>query len=416
MEGRLAEPDGSCRMPLLAHGWLMRLLAVLAFCLLALAPARAQNPPQESLDEFRSFLASVWPAARQAGVSRMTFESATAGLTPDPAILARPARQGEFSMKISDYIAQTVTAGRVAEAGRRARANGSALGAVERRSGVPREIVLALWAVESNFGTHQGSTDVLRALATHAVRQHRPEMFRDEFVAALAMIEKGAARRDRLRGSWAGAMGQPQFMPSSYLKYAVSLSGDEWADIWTSADDSIASIANFMKESGWRPGLPAVVEAAIPPTFDWKPLDLDFSRWRALGFRRADGGELPAAGSASLYLPEGASGPAFLLTENWEAIRQYNTSDAYALSVALIAQRIAGGALVRPFPKGAASLSLTDRVAAQKGLAAKGFYDGVSDGKIGRKTRVAVHAFQIARGVLPADGFLDAELVRALKQ
>ncbi len=395
----------------------MRLLAILALCLLALAPARAQ-PADEggALGEFRAFLASTWPLAREAGVSRRTFESATAGLAPDPAILARPVRQGEFSMKISDYVARSVTGARV-EAARRARAaHGAALAAVERRTGVPAEIILALWAVETNFGAHQGSTDVLRALATHAVRQHRPDLFRDEFVAALVMIEKGYVRRDQLRGSWAGAMGQPQFMPSSYLKHAVAFSGDEAADIWNSAPDTIASIGNFMQQSGWRAGSPAIVETTIPDDFDWKPIDLDFARWRALGFRRADGGALPATGAASLYLPEGARGPAFLITDNWEVIRQYNTSDAYALSVALIAARIAGGGLARPFPGDAASLSLSDRIAAQRGLAARGFYDGTSDGKIGRKTRVAVHAFQIASGMAPADGFLTPDLVRALKQ
>lgn len=388
----------------------MRLFLHLLIALCALAAARAQ----EAAPEFQAFLSAVWPQAEQAGVSRATFAAAVAGLTPDPAILKRPSKQGEFSLKISDYIAQSVTAGRIAQGRKKAAAEAQVLRVVERRTGAPASIILALWAVETNFGANQGSTDVLSALAAHALRADRGEMFRDEFVAALVMIEKAHVRRDQLRGSWAGAMGQPQFMPSSYLTFARSFAGDAAADIWNTPSDVIASIGNFLKESGWVAGAPAVVEVVVPASFDWKPLDLDFAGWRALGFRRADGGALPASGLASLYLPEGAQGPAFLLSENWEVLRRYNTSDAYALSVALIAAGIEGGRLTKPFPKTVA-LSLADRVAAQKALMAHGFYRGATDGKIGRKTRVAAHDFQIARGIAPADGFLTPDLLRALK-
>ena len=173
----------------------------------------------------------------------------------------------------------------------------------------------------------------------------------------------------------------------------------------------------FLKGSGWNPALPAVMEVTVPGNFDWKPVDLDLSQWRRLGFSRADGEALPSAGAASLYLPEGANGPAFLITENWEVIRQYNLSDSYALSVALLAERIAGSAgLKRGWPKNFVNLGLSQRAQAQKALLAKGFYKGATDGKVGRATRVAVHDFQIAAGIVPADGFLTPDLLQRLQQ
>ena len=201
---------------------------------------------------------------------------------------------------------------------------------------------MAILGVESNFGTAAGGSDALRVLATLAWKGHRAETFIEEFVAALVMLERGYATRAQLRGSWAGAMGQPQFMPSAYLKYAESDEGGGAPDIWRSRGDAVASIANFLAKSGWVAGLPAVVEVRLPAGFDYATFDLDFARWRQLGVTRADGGALPGGGAASLYLPAGANGPAFLITDNFEVIRQYNTSDAYAMSVALLADRIAG--------------------------------------------------------------------------
>jgi len=229
------------------------------------------------------------------------------------------------------------------------------------------------------------------------------------------MLEKGYATRAQLRGSWAGAMGQPQFMPSAYLKFAESDDGAGAPDIWRSHADSIASIANFLARSGWIPGLPAVVEARLPEGFDYAAFDLDFPRWRALGVRRADGGTLPSVGAASLYLPTGASGPAFLISDNFEVIRQYNTSDAYAMSVAALAERIAGRDMpIAPWPR-VAPLSTGDVKAIQQLLTQKGYYRGTLDGKLGRTNRNAVHAFQIAEGVHPADGFATKEILARLR-
>ena len=388
-------------------------IALLLVCLLAFAaPARAASGDAA----FDAFVASAWPPAQAAGVSRETFARETAGLTPDPAIKAQPAKQGEFSLAMHSYIAQVVNTRKVSIGRSRALSLSDTLANIEQRYGVPSEICLAIWGIESGYGPTQGGHDILRSVATLAVRKHRADFYRDEFVAALVLLQNGMPR-ENLTGSWAGAMGQPQFTPSSYLKFAVAYSGGGQADIWNSSADALASIANFLKGSGWNPAVPAVMEVTVPQDFDWKPVDLDLAQWRRLGFARADGEALPASGAASLFLPEGAAGPAFLITENWEVIRQYNTSDAYALAVALLAERIGGASgLRRGWPKGYVSMSLTDRSRAQKLLVAKGLYSGATDGKIGRGTRNAVHEFQLSAGMLPADGLLTPTVLKRLQQ
>lgn len=389
----------------------MRIVFLLACLLGFTASARAASVDAA----FDAFVASAWPPAQAAGVSRETFARETAGLSPDPAIKAQPAKQGEFSLPIHSYLAQVVNARKVSIGRSRASGLADTLSNIERRYGVPGEICLAIWGVESGYGPTQGGHDILRSVATLAVRKHRADFYRDEFVAALVLLQNGMPRAN-LTGSWAGAMGQPQFTPSSYLKFAVAYSGGGQADIWNSSADALASIANFLKSSGWNAALPAVMEVVAPENFDWKPVDLDLGAWRRLGFLRADGEALPASGAASLFLPEGAAGPAFLITENWEVIRQYNTSDAYALAVALLADRIGGSSgLKRAWPRGYVSMSLTDRSRAQRLLMAKGHYSGATDGKIGRGTRMAVHEFQLSAGMTPADGLLTPAVLKRLQ-
>ncbi len=366
-------------------------------------------------DTFEAFLLGLWPSAQAAGVSRETFDAAIAGLAPDPSVSAKPRAQAEFIVSIPAYLAGAVTNGRVSRGRAVAAELAAPLGRAQARHGVPSEIVVATLGVESNFGTAAGGADALRVLATLAWQGHRAETFVDEFVAALVMLERRYAARAQLRGSWAGAMGQPQFMPSAYLKYAERDEGAGAPDIWRSRADSVASIANFLAKSGWVAGLPAVVEIRLPDGFDYAAYDLDFARWRRLGATRADGGALPESGAASLYLPAGANGPAFLITDNFEVIRQYNTSDAYAMSVALLADRIAGRDIpLAPWPK-VAPLSTADVKAMQQLLSERGFYQGTFDGKLGRASRNAIHAFQLSEGIKPADGFATKEVLARLR-
>ncbi len=383
------------------------LLSCAVSCGLA-SPSRAEDA------DFAAFLESLWPAAQRAGVSRELFDAAVAGLAPEPAVLAKPKAQAEFTISIPAYLAATVTNSRVARGRAVAAESARVLSEIAAR-GVPAEMLVAILGVESAYGGGQGSADVLRVLATLAWKGHLSGKLADEFIAALVMLQKGYATRAQLRGSWAGAMGQPQFMPSAYLKYAESYSGAGAPDIWGSRADALLSIANFMAKSGWNPALPWGMEVVLPQNFDYAAFDLDLAQWRALGVARADGGDLPASGAASLYLPTGARGPAFLITDNFEAIRQYNTSDAYALSVALLAERIAGRNVpATPWPK-VAALSTAEVREMQQRLTALGYYRGKIDGKLGRSNRNALHAFQRDAGLAPADGFATREILAALR-
>jgi membrane-bound lytic murein transglycosylase B len=386
-------------------------LRLLSFAsLTALLPASAARA-----EDFEAFVQGLWPQAQAAGVSRETFETATAGLKPETAVLTKPKAQAEFTISIPAYLGSAVTNSRVARGRAVAAQYAAPLARADQRHGVPGEIIVAILGVESNFGVAAGGSDALGVLATLAWKGHRAETFIAEFVDALILLEKGYATRGQLRGSWAGAMGQPQFMPSAYLKFAESDNGAGAADIWRSTPDAIASIGNFLEKSGWVAGLPAVVEIRLPDNYDYANYDLDFARWRALGAVRADGGALPASGAASLYLPTGAQGPAFLIGDNFEVIRQYNTSDAYAMSVAVLAERIAGRDIpLAPWPK-TAPLSTAEVKEMQQLLTREGVYHGTIDGKLGRSSRNAIHAWQLAAGVQPADGYASKAVLARLK-
>ncbi len=364
-------------------------------------------------EDFGQFLRGLWPAARAAGVTRETFDAAISGLTPDPAVLAKPKAQSEFTVSIPAYVSGVVTSARVARGRAVASELSHMLERIEQRSGVPSELIVAILGVESNFGTATGGADVPRVLATLAFKGHMTEKLSNEFVAALVMLQQGVPRH-RLRGSWAGAMGMPQFMPSAYLKYAVSFAGAGEPDIWTSQPDALASIGSFLQKSGWNPALPWGVEARLPSGYDFAAYDLDFSQFRALGFTGAGGEALPESGAASLYLPAGAAGPAFLITDNFEVIRQYNTSDAYALAVALLGERVAGRDVPRAAWPKVTPLTTAECRAMQEALTQRGFYHGAIDGKLGRAARNAVHAFQLSEGIQPADGLATKSVLNRL--
>lgn len=375
-------------------------------------PAQAQEASQPG---FQRFVQGLWPEAKARGVSRATFNEAFRGVEPDPKIIALTRKQSEFVRPIWDYINGAISAQRLKRGQEMAAEWSKTLAAVEKAYGVPRSVVLGVWGMETNFGSFTGSIYAVRALATLAYTGYRGEFFREELLTALQILEEEHVSQEKMLGSWAGAMGQTQFMPSSFMKYAVDGNRDGVRDIWASVPDAMASTANYLRQQGWTPGLPWGFEVQLPRGFDFRPVKHSFAQWHAMGLRRADGKGLPRSGEATLFLPGGARGPAFLVTSNYDVIKSYNSSDAYAMGVAHLGDRLMGGAPIRgAWPKDEPMLDKDQRQELQQRLARLGFYEGETDGKFGSKTREAVRNFQLGRGLIP-DGYADYAVLRELR-
>ena len=394
-------------------------LAMLALCWpLHVAMALEQTPLEQTAParvDFQIFLQNLWPLAEQSGITRATFDTAFAGLTPDPALTAASNRQAEFDKPFKSYLGEAVSVRRIASGREHLNAWRAELSTIEQRFGVPAAIVLAAYGIETDFGKATGEKDVVRSLATLAyLRQDRP-VFRDELISALVMLDKSGIARTAMKGSWAGAMGGPQFLPSAFLNYAVHYAGAGSPDIWNNPLDSLASIANFLRQSSWQLGLPWGMEVILPEHFAFASLHQSFSAFATEGVKAAGGDAFPQ-GDATLFLPSGAAGPAFLLSANYWVLKAYNNSDSYALSLGLLADRIDGKPGLRGhWPKGEVFLSRTQKAEIQRLLEKLGLYQGQIDGRFGQASRDAIHDFQISAGVAPADGFATPELLGRLK-
>jgi membrane-bound lytic murein transglycosylase B len=382
------------------------------------APEPVQTPEAAAHQHMRAWLADFRPRALAAGVSPQVFDREMAGITSNPRILALDGRQPEFSKPIGDYVRGAINAERIA--GGQRRRDGAYFAEIEQRYGVPREVLIAIWGMESAFGAVQGDFDVLRSMATLAAEGRRRAFAEGEVIAALKMIQTGERSRDGMRGSWAGAMGQTQFIPSSFLSMAVDGDGDGRRDLWASSADALASAANLLVKGGWVRGQSWAREVTVPADFDYSLVEGPRETpdwWAQRGVVRADGqpwSDLDRNAPAGLIAPSGANGPIFLAFPNHFAIRKYNNSTAYALGVGLLADAIAGGGqLVRAWPA-ETPLALDDRLAAQRALAKLGFDPGQPDGVIGVNTRTALRAWQKARG-LTADGYLSLDMVSRLR-
>ena len=387
----------------------MRLVLALAASLAAAVPLVPSAPAHAF--QYSAFVESMWADAKAKGVSRATFERATKGLTVNAKLKRLTVKQPEFASPVGKYYSKRMSKARVQGGVRKVRANRKLLARIEKRTGVDPYIVAAIWGLETSYGGYIGKLDVFRSLSTLAFYGYRDDFFRKEFVDALVMLQKEKLSRKRMRGSWAGAVGQTQFIPSSFLKHAVDFDRDGDRDVWRSEADALGSTANYLKNYGWKADLPWGFAIRAPKTVD--AMTRSFTDWRKRGVKRLDGKALPKRGEATLFYPAGSEGQAFLVTSNFEAIKAYNYSDAYALVVAHLADRLRGGNRVRLDWPGTVPLTKSRRIALKKLLAKRGFGLDTRDGRITPDVRAAIRDVQAELGLV-RDGHPDAGLLKRL--
>ena len=371
--------------------------------------------------KFESFIQSLWPRVKAAGISRALFDAAFAGVTdPDPAVLKLAATQPEFTSTTSAYLAKAVTPIRIDTGQQMKGGDAGLLSAIEKKYGVDRHILLGIWGMESNFGKDKGSMGVMRSLATLIYAGRKKQYAREQLIAAFKILKNGNRQPANFTGSWAAAMGHTQFIPTSYLSYAVDWTGDGKKDIWGSKEDALASTANYLDKAGWKSDRPWGWEVSLPAKFNkaligrskWRPV----SEWVKLGVTPAGGGKFSAPqADAFVMIPQGIDGPAFLVTRNFLALMAYNFSHSYALAVGHLADRIRGGGpIVGTWPDLNFDLSFAQRVDLQKRLSRLGFETGGADGRFGARTYEAIIAYQKSVG-LPLDGKPSAKLLERLQ-
>lgn len=394
------------------HAVPVRLVVTVLLGLLTALPGVAvADTAAPSANGFRACLANLERQALARALDPDLVRSVVPRLERLDRVLELDRRQPEFMQSFARYLSLRVNAARI-EQGRRLLAEHRVLlDRLQREYGIPGHYLVAFWGLETNFGGYLGDLPTLDALATLACDERRAEYFTGEFLVALELMERERLSADRMQGSWAGAMGQTQFMPSTYLRYAVDGDGDGRIDLWESPADALASGAHFLQRLGWERGLRWGREVRLPEGFDyalaggqdWKPL----AAWSRLGVRSASGEPLPAVDvEAGLLVPSGAAGPAFLVYRNFEVIMGWNRSEAYALSVGLLADRIAGAPGLRRPPPMTDALRVADVERLQRALAEAGFDPGPADGIWGPASRRALSDWERSRGQV-ADGFPD---------
>jgi membrane-bound lytic murein transglycosylase B len=370
--------------------------------------------------DFGNCLERLWPEAAKRGVSRATYEKYALTLTPDMKIMEFLDTQPEFTKALWEYLDLLVTDVRIARGREILTQYSATFDQVEKAYGVDRYIITAIWGIESNFSTSGGERPVVRSTATLACVGRRQAYFRDEFLSTLEILHRGDVRPEQLKGSWAGAFGPTQFMPTSFKRFAVDFDGDGRRDVVDSVPDLIASTANNLKKDGWVAGQTWGYEVVVPANFNYMLADhsrwLKLREWAQQGVRRVNGKPFPRPeDSAYLLVPAGARGPAFVMLGNFRAIMKYNPSEAYALAIGHLADRMRGGdGFVQPWPREERVLSRAERYELQQLLSARGFDAGDPDGKLGGKTRVAIRQFQASVGD-PPDGFASGSVLTRLR-
>lgn len=389
------------------------------------APTVATSPPLAVSDEaehnqkFARWVAEFSTSARAAGIDEATLQIAFGDVRFLPRVIELDRAQPEFTRTVWDYLDSALSTQRIARGQDKLLLLRPEVDAIAARYGVPTEVLVAIWGMESNYGSFVGDIPTIDALATLGFEGRREQWARGQLLAALKILQSGDIGRTQMVGSWAGAMGQTQFLPSNFLAYAVDADGDGHRDIWNSVADVMASTANFLARSGWQADQPWGLEVRLPPGFDFARADAGVrqpaSLWAKEGVQSVDGAPLPALEDASILLPAGARGPAFLVGPNFRAILRYNNSTSYALAIGLLAQQLAGGPAVQTaWPRDLQALTSSQVMALQTALNARGFDSGTPDGAIGPATRRGVRQYQRSLN-LPADGYPTLDLLQRLQ-
>ncbi len=406
---------------------MMRVALILAACLsLAHGPAFAQQealilPP---INSYTATGLAEWQKnfktrALAQGIPEPVFDLAFRDVQLLPDVIDKDRRQDEFTRTIWDYLDRAVSDDRIASGAKALKENAEILAQIEARFGVDAGVVVAIWGLESAFGAVRGDVPTISALASLAYEGRRAAFFEGELIALMQTMAEGKVRPEQLFGSWAGAMGHTQFMPSSYRALAVDFAGGDKPNIWDDdPSDALASTAAYLAKSGWKKGLPWGIEVILPPNFDYEIAGNRTQKppnaWAAMGVKPADGGNLPQAW-ASVILPAGARGPAFLVTDNFAAIETYNRADSYVIAVGHLSDRLQGGAaFVQEWPRDLRVLTLDERKSMQQALLDRGLYAGQADGKIGPLSVAAIKALQRSMGRVP-DGYASTEVLDLLK-
>lgn len=389
-----------------------RLFLVAAITLSA-APAGAAC--RASGEGFGPWLQDYRSEAVASGVPAGIVDEALAGVDYDPAVIKKDRGQGVFSQTFLEFSGRMVEGYRVKAGLQQIAKNRALFDRIEQTYGVPAEVLVGVWGLESDFGANTGDLSTLRSLATLAFDCRRPDRFRPELTAALQIVARGDLAPSEMRGAWAGELGQTQFLPSNYLQYAVDFDGDGRRDLIRSKADVLASTANYLKSLGWQPGAPWLVEVRVPSEMEWAEAHLAAKKstadWQRLGVEPAHG-SIPA-GDAALYLPMGRNGPAFLAYHNFDVYLGWNESLVYSTTAAYYATRLAGAPRVGKGNGEVDVLGAPEIKAIQQALSNRGIDPGPIDGKMGARTREAVRAVQIQLG-LPADGWPDHALLSSL--
>jgi lytic murein transglycosylase len=383
-------------------------------------PLMTADAIRQAAAHFDECVAGMWPDAARRGISRESFERFTAGLTPDLRIMDLMDAQPEFTKSVWDYLDILVNDNRLAKGKEILARYKPQFDSMEKAYGVDRNIIAAFWGIESNFSTQIGDRSVLQSTATLSCIGRRQDYFRNEFLSALEILHHGDLRPEQLHGSWAGAFGATQFMPTVFKRFAVDADGDGRRDVVDDPADIISSTANNLKKDGWQTGQPWGYEVSVPKDFNYMLADrakpMTMAQWDHLGVKRATNQPFPhPAEKAYLLAPAGAEGPGFLMLQNFRVIMKYNPAEAYALAVGHFADRLRGGQpFVQPWPRQERELSKAERLELQQILAQRGFYRGTPDGQFGGETRQALRNFQASIGA-PADGFATEGVLEQLR-